>query len=95
MSDDYSQDFLGITRTYRNGGSPYARVFIQPGVETVENVKLPEITVEIPIKSMNLTPEEQKEIEEIVAKAVDMGPIIEWAKKLDAMASPPSSDSAE
>lgn len=95
MSRDLSKDFLAITRIYRNQGLPYAKVLIQPGINTVDHVITPEVSVLIPIKTMYLTPEDQKEIEEIVAKSVDMKPIIEWAKKLDAAHSATTSNSLE
>lgn len=63
--------FVGVKRLVQNGKTAFAEVVLQGNFEIYENVQTPFITVQIPVKSINLTKEEQTELETNIRNAID------------------------
>lgn len=71
--------FVGVTEIIRNGPSHFAKVVIQPPFGSFPGMHPPFLSIDLPIKSISLTPEEISEIENLVRGSVDWDAISSWA----------------
>ncbi len=82
--------FVGISSIRRNGKHPFAEVVIQPPYGEAKNTRSLLVKIEIPIRSINITTEEQAELEELIRSCVDIDALRSWAAKISDEVSTPT-----